>query len=108
VLTELILGYSRFEVYKVIARSWNFGSVIERKASMSEREKFSAFLFGRDDTEVLDIKFLRGTSPALTPDEMCETARGVLTEFFERGGSTNVLPVGRRPQRGVAEILGFY
>jgi hypothetical protein len=75
---------------------------------MSEREKFSTFLFGRNEIEVLDIKFLRGTSLALTPDEMCETAHRVLAEFFESGGKTNDLPTGRRAQRGVAEILAAY
>ena len=75
---------------------------------MSEREKFSTFLFGRNEIEVLDIKFLRGTSPTLTSEEMCETAHAVLAEFFARDGRTNALPAGRRAQRGVAEVLAAY
>lgn len=75
---------------------------------MSEREKFSAFLFGREDVEVLDIKFMRGTSQTLTAEEMCATAHRVLHSFFDGDRTTNVLPVGRRKQREVADILASY
>jgi hypothetical protein len=75
---------------------------------MGEREKLSTFLFDRDDIDVLDIKFLRGSSSKLTSDEMCETARRVLERFFSSGIKTNALPSGRREQRGVAEILASY
>jgi hypothetical protein len=69
-----------------------------------ERKSFSSCLFDRSDIEVLDIKFLRGRDPNLTPDELCATAEKVLGQFFANRQPSQ-LPVGRRPQRTIAEIL---
>ena len=76
--------------------------------AISERAKLASFLFDGSDFEVLDIKFLRGSSEKLIPEQLCETARGALESFFVHGVRSNVMPVGRRPQRSVADIIAAY
>lgn len=77
--------------------------------SMSEREKLSAVLFGSSDRTVLNVKFLRGTSSALTAEEMCATARGVLERFWNgKGPQGNKFPINGRGQRSAADIIAGY
>ena len=74
----------------------------------NQREAFAAFLFDRSEFEVLDIKFLRGTSPHLTADKLCATAQKVLEEFLSADDFTDKPPSGRTPQRDIAEIVARY
>lgn len=77
--------------------------------SMNEREAFSAFLFGREDVEVLNIKFMRGLSPTLSPNKLCSTAQAVLQDLWgDERGIVDQPPSGRSSQRSVAEIMAAY
>lgn len=77
--------------------------------SVGERDDLSTFLFGRDDVEVMNIKFMRGSSASLTPEKMSETARVVLADFWQQGAAAvDQPPRGRRAQREVAEIIAEY
>jgi hypothetical protein len=77
--------------------------------STSERDAFADFLFGQEDVEVLDIKFLRGSDPTLTPGELCATAHGVLRAFWQDNTAMeDQPPAGRRAPRNVAEVFSMY
>ena len=55
--------------------------------SMSERERLLSFLFDRDDKQIANIKFFRGSAEKLTIDDMCCTAREVINEVWATEGS---------------------
>ena len=54
--------------------------------SMSEREKLLSILFDTDDKRVLNVKFFRGTSSALTGEQFFAAAREVIADTWENEG----------------------
>lgn len=81
----------------------------ETGMTVSEREKLSSFLFGRDDKEVCNIKFMRGESSSLTAEQLCEAARNVIEAFWDMpGAAQSALPCNSVVPRRRQDILASY
>ena len=73
--------------------------------SMSEREKLSAFLFDRNDKEVLNVKFFRGNAKDLTIERLCSAAHRVIADTWNNEGKlSDAPPRSLMPQREVSSL----
>lgn len=77
---------------------------------VSEREKLSAVLFGSEGQKLVNIRFFRGSSPTLSADELCATARSVLEKFWsvDRTEHRSKFPTNGRVQREAKDVLSSY
>ena len=72
--------------------------------NVSEREKLLSFLFDRNDKRVKNIKFSRGNAEDLTLEDMCQTAREVIADTWEREDNlVSSPPVTTRQSYGLTE-----
>ena len=78
--------------------------------SMTERERLANALFGSKERELLNVRFMKGTSPTLTSEEMCRAASTALEAFWSKrpGELRSKFPKNGREQREGAEVLATY